>query len=159
MKVDMDALLAEILETYEETKRWLENEVEEDEEEEDDTAIDVRYVGSRGDRMVLDSGAPVSIVSQDWLKRYLENIGMSEEDLEKFSDIKRIRLGETVYVSKERMTMPVWMETETGELMREEVEANIIDSKEVGFLCREETLRDWKTILHFKRRRLLLKGG
>ena len=56
--------------------------------------------------------------------------------------MKRFRLGETVYVSEERIMMPVWMETETGELMGEEVKVNIIESEEVGFLSGEETLRD-----------------
>ena len=158
VEIDINVLLASVLETYEESNRMLERGVEEEEEEEDDTVIDVRYVGSGGNRMVLDPGAPVSIVSRDWLRRYLEKVRAGEEDLEKSSDAKRFRLGETVYVSEERMTMPFWMRTETGELMREEVKANIIDSEEVGFLCGEETLRDWKAILHFKRKRRELKG-
>ena len=84
MKIDINVLLASILETYKEINRLPESGVEEEEEEEDDTdtTIDVRYIGSGGDKMVLDSGALVLIVSRDWLKRYLVRIRTSKEDLE-----------------------------------------------------------------------------
>merc|ERR1712237_263506 len=48
-------------------------------------------------------------------------------------------------------------ETDTNDFIKRELTANSIQSNEVNFLCGEETLMDWKTILDFADRKLRFK--
>ena len=107
--------------------------------------------------MVFDSGAPVSLVSSDWLKTYMRNMEMEDEGVERSEDSKRFRLGKTLYVSKEKVKFPILMKTDKDGIIKEETTANVIDSDEVTFLCGEETLVEWKTTLYFGRRKLGFK--
>ena len=53
---------------------------------EDEISIDVRYVKKlveNGMKMVIDSGAPVSLVSHKWLTHYLENARVLEKQVER----------------------------------------------------------------------------
>merc|ERR1712237_88403 len=49
------------------------------------------------------------------------------------------------------------MKTDDDDLIRRDVTANVIESDEVNFLCGEETLKGWKTILDFEDRKLGFK--
>ena len=49
------------------------------------------------------------------------------------------------------------MKTDNNNFVKRDVTANIIESNEVNFLCGEETLMDWKTILDFADRKLGFK--
>ena len=44
------------------------------------------------------------------------------------------------------------------DLIKREVTANVIESDEVNFLCGEETLQGWRTILDFEDKKLGFKG-
>ena len=79
---------------------------------------------------------------------------MDDGGIERSMDSKRFRLGRTLYVSKEKVTFPVWMKTGEDDILEEEVTANVIESSEVAFLCGEETLSDFRTTLYFGRRKL-----
>ena len=51
---------------------------------EEEIVIDVKYVNAGADRMMLiDSGAPKSIVSSRWFEGYLRDAKVSEEDVKK----------------------------------------------------------------------------
>ena len=49
------------------------------------------------------------------------------------------------------------MKADDNDFIKRNVTANIIESNEVNFLCGEETLVDWKTILDFAERKLGFK--
>ena len=49
---------------------------------EEEIVIDVKFVDeTRGSKMIVDSGAPLSIVSERWFKRYIEEKVVDEKDL------------------------------------------------------------------------------
>merc|ERR1712105_100619 len=62
------------------------------------------------------------------------------------------------YISTEKVTFPIVMESDDNDFIKRNVTANIIDSNEVNFLCGEETLVDWRTVLDFEERKLGFKG-
>ena len=51
------------------------------------------------------------------------------------------------------------MKTDKNDFIRREVTANIIDSDEVTFLCGEETLVNWNTVIDFAARKLGFKDN
>ena len=75
--------------------------------------VDVRYVNeSDGLKMIVDSGAPMSIVSAGWLCKYLKEMEVDEKDVEEKSCNRRFRFGEKVYQSKKDVLMPIIMKLE-----------------------------------------------
>merc|ERR1712030_140420 len=108
--------------------------------------------------MIIDSGAPVSLMSSAWLANYIEEAKVFNEDITKSSSNRRFRLGKTPYISTEKVTFPVMIKTDDDDFMKRRVTANVIQSNEVNFLCGEETLVDWRTVLDFEQRKLGFKG-
>ena len=52
---------------------------------EEEIVIDVKFVDKNtGMRMIVDSGAPLSLVSSNWLKDYLLDTGVEENELFKY---------------------------------------------------------------------------
>ena len=60
-------------------------------------------------------------------------------------------------MSKEKVCFPVVLKTDKGDLIQREVTANIIESEEVTFLCGEQTLMEWNTVLDFAEQKLGFK--
>ena len=98
--------------------------------------IDVMYAQKEMENsMIIDSGAPVSLVSSTWLKNYVKEAKVEEESIVKASSNRRVRLGKTPYISKEKVTFPIVMKTDDNEQIKREVTAHVIESEEVNFLC------------------------
>merc|ERR1712030_127714 len=117
---------------------------------EEEYCIDIKYVQKEIDNtMIIDSGAPVSLMSSAWLANYIEEAKVDNEDIVKSSSNRRFRLGKTPYISTEKVTFPVVMKTDDNDFMKRNVTTNVIQSNEVNFLCGEETLVDWRTVLDF----------
>ena len=134
--------------------KFVEEDIENTEDTEDEIIIEVKYLKDANDMMVIDSGAPVSLVSSNWLETYMRNMEMDDEGIERSEDNKRFRLSKTLYVSKEKVKFPILMKTDKDGLIKEEITVNIIDSDEVTFLCGEEMLVEWRMTLYFRRRKL-----
>ena len=66
-------------------------------------------------------------------------------------------MGKTLYLSKDKVYFLVVLKTDKGDLIKREVTANIIESEEVTFLCGEQTLMEWKTVLDFAEQKLGFK--
>ena len=110
---------------------------------EEEIVIDVKYVEKEIENMmVIDSGAPVSLMSSTWFQNYLKESKVDNEEVQKSSSNQRFRLGKTPYISKEKVTFPVVMKTDSNDFIKRELTANIIESNEVNFLCGEETLME-----------------
>merc|ERR1712237_283242 len=125
---------------------------------EEEISIDIKYVQKEIDNsMIIDSGAPVSLMSSAWLANYIEEAKVDNEEIVKSSSNRRFRLGKTPYISTEKVTFPVVMKTDDNDFMKRNMTANLIQSDEVNFLCGEETLRDWRTVLDFEERKLGFK--
>merc|ERR1712090_34556 len=125
---------------------------------EEEYCIDIKYVQKEFDNtMIIDSGAPVSLMSSTWFDNYIEEAKVDNEDIAKSSSNRRFRLGKTPYISTEKVTFPVVMKTDDNDFMKRKVTANLIQSNKVNFLCGEETLRDWRTVLDFEESKLGFK--
>merc|ERR1712090_79347 len=125
---------------------------------EEEYCIDIKYVQKDFDNtMIIDSGAPVSLMSTAWLANYIEESKVDNGDIVKSSSKRRFRLGKTPYISTEKVTFPVVIKTDDDDFMKRRVTANVIQSNEVNFLCGEETLVDWRTVLDFEEKKLGFK--
>ena len=125
---------------------------------EEEIFIDVKYVEKEIENtMIIDSGAPVSLMSSMWFNNYIKEAKVDNEQIKKSSSNRRFRLGKTPYISTEKVTFPIVVKADDNDFIKRNVTANIIESNEVNFLCGEETLVDWKTVLDFAERKLGFK--
>ena len=63
--------------------------------------------------MILDLGAPCSLVGKEWLRKYLSENGIRLEDLEKKKSEKKFRFGPSkVYRSEVAYKMPIVVKTD-----------------------------------------------
>ena len=52
--------------------------------------------------------------------------------------------GETTYVSEVEITFPIVLKTDSGDYIKRELTAYIIDADRVNFLLGRETIKEWK---------------
>ena len=103
---------------------------------EEEIIIDVKYVEKNVDNMmIIDSGAPVSIVSAAWFDAYIKDAKVDNDEIVRKSCARRFRLGKTLYISEVEVRFPIIMYTDNNDSIRREVTANVIVSDEVTFLC------------------------
>jgi len=77
---------------------------------EEEIVIDVKYVEKDIENMmIIDSGAPVSLMSSAWFNNYLKEAKVDNEEVQKSSSNRRFRLGKTPYISTEKVTFPIVM--------------------------------------------------
>ena len=68
----------------------------------------VRYVREiKGLNMIVESRAPLAIVSDKLLKKYVDAIKVDREDIKQRSCHKRFRFGEKVYKSTTEVTLEI----------------------------------------------------
>merc|ERR1712030_59767 len=73
---------------------------------EEEIFIDVKYVEKEIENlMIVDSGAPVSLMSSAWLKNYLKEAKVDPSEIERSSSNQRFRLGKTPYLSSEKVNL------------------------------------------------------
>ena len=112
---------------------------------EEEIVIDVKYVKEGQERvMLIDNGAPKSIVSSRWFEGYLKDTKVDERDVKRKNCTRRFRMGKTVYLSKIEVTFPIVMRTENDDYVKKIVTANVINADDVNFLCGRETQKGWK---------------
>merc|ERR1712090_11523 len=67
---------------------------------EEEYCIDIKYVQKDFDNtMIIDSGAPVSLISTAWLANYIEESKVDNGEIVRTSSSRRFRLGKTPYIS------------------------------------------------------------
>ena len=95
----------------------------------EEIVIDIKYVEANIENMmVINRGAPVSLVNSAWFKQYVKEAKIDDEEIKKSSSYRRFRLGKTLYVSGEKVQFPVIMKTDKNNRIKREVTANVIDS-------------------------------
>ena len=94
--------------------------------------------------MLIDSGAPKSVVSREWIEGYLKDMEVSEDEIKRKSCYRRFKMGETTYVSEVEIMFPIVLKTDSGDYLKRELTAYIIDADGVNFLLGRETIKDWK---------------
>ena len=114
---------------------------------EEEVVIDVNYMNDGAAKMMLiDCGAPKSVVSKKWIEEYLREMRVKEEDIER-SCCRRFRMGETTYISEVEITFPIVLKTDEGDYMRRMVKAYIIEAERVNFLLGKESIVELNVIL------------
>ena len=100
--------LKEFQKLQNEIKDMLKNKVISTQFVEEEIAIDVKFVNDGSDRMMLiDNGAPRSIVSSKWFNSYLQDAKVSEEEVKKRACARKFRMGKTVYFIDTGVTFPI----------------------------------------------------
>ena len=107
----------------------------------------VNYVVGGKREMVLDIGAPVSLVGKEWAEKYAEENGVSLEDLRSQECEQAFRFGPTNrYESRKMIELPVKMRA-INKIEDLWVWAYVIDA-EVPLLVGRKTLEGWKSKLN-----------
>ena len=126
---------------------------------EEEVIVDVKYMNAGAPRiMLIDSGAPKSVVSKEWIEGYLKDMKVDESEIEKKSCCRRFRMGETTYISEIEIRFPIVLKTDVGEYMRRQVTAYIIDAERVNFLLGRESIKELDMMLDLPRDRIIFEG-
>ena len=89
---------------------------------EEDVIVDVKFINAGAPRMMLiDSGAPKSVVSREWIDGYLKDMKVDESEIEKKSCCRRFRMGETTYISEIEIRFQIVLKTDVWEYIRRDV--------------------------------------
>ena len=93
---------------------------------EEEVIVDVKFMNAGAPRMMLiDSGAPKSVVSKEWIEGYLKDVKVSEEDIQKKSCYRCFKMGETTYLSEVEITFPIVLKNDIGDYIKRELAAHI----------------------------------
>jgi hypothetical protein len=91
------------------------------------------------------------MTSEDTLKKYLEENGLSIECLEKEYITKRFRFGPSkVYKSNMMVTLPLKIKLENNEFQNVEIKMFILECKGLPLLCGKDTLEDWNISMNMR---------
>ena len=109
----------------------------------------VKFMNAGAPRMMLiDSGAPNSVVSKEWrIEGYLKDIKVSEDEIQKKSCYTCFRMGETTYLSEVEIRFPIVLKTDSGDYMKRELTGCIIDADRVNLLLERETIKECKLMI------------
>ena len=110
---------------------------------EEEMIVDVKIMNAGAPRMILmDSGAPKSVVSKEWIEGYLNDMKVSEDEIQKKSCYTCFRMGETTYLSEVEIRFPIVLKTDSGDYMKRELTGCIIDADRVNLLLERETIKE-----------------
>ena len=65
--------------------------------------------------MLVDCGAPKSVVSREWIEGYLKDMKVDEDEIEKKSCYRQLRKGEMTYLSEVEIRFPIVLKTDNGD--------------------------------------------
>ena len=103
----------------------------------------VNYTEKGKRMMILDIGAPVSLVGKKWIEDYLKEQDVGIDNMKMESCSQMFRFGPSKkYISNQMIELPMVVSAMDG---REEVlrlHAYIVDA-EIPFLCGKRTLEGW----------------
>ena len=150
--------IGEMKKTLEKVTKILESKLMNTQFVEEELTVDVMYVNEGAPKMMLlDSGAPKSVVSKEWIESYLKDMDVKEEEIKRKSCYRRFRMGETVYVSEVEMVFPIILKTDGEDYVKRELKAYVIDANGVNFLLGKETLKEWKVSIDYEKNKMEFK--
>ena len=147
--VEVDKVKKDVKQTLEMLKKSLVNMkfVEE-------VVVDVKFVSQTGGlKMIEDSSAPLTIVSERWMKKYIEVKVVDENELEYRNCVRRFRFGENIQLSMKEGKLPIVVKMEDADYMKREVVVDVVGKEEL-LLCVRKTLTNQKTVVFFVENRL-----
>ena len=114
------------------------------EEEKEIHKIDMYFTKykSNGKKSVVDNGAPLSIVGNPWLDKYLEENALTRNDLKSDNIEEYFTFGPSeVYESNTRFEIPIMVKDKSGRKIKTFVKACEVDT-EVPLLMGKNTLKE-----------------
>ena len=107
--------------------------------------------------MVVDCGAPKTLIGEKYLREYLKEHGLENEDLEKVPCKQRFKFGPSqMYISTEKAKIPIAMKVNDG-YTRKFVEAFVIQA-EVPFLLGLNTMKQWRIMMDMESEELVFRA-
>ena len=91
--------------------------------------------------MIEDSSAPLTILSERWMKKYIEVKVVDENELEYRNCVRRFRFGANIYLSMKEGKLPIVVKMEDADYMKREVVVDVVGKEEL-LLCVRKTLTD-----------------
>ena len=97
---------------------------------------EIRYVKEEKNEMVLDSGAPVATVGDDWLEEYIKEHEIDERKLVKTKSNQKFRFGPSqIYTTKEVTEIPITLKNaKTDEYVKTKIPVYVVEAKNVPLL-------------------------
>merc|ERR1712240_310669 len=99
--------------------------------------------------VMIAKGVEESIVSREWIREYLEVVKVDNDEIREKRSDRSFRIGERVYLSEVEVRFPIGLKTDSGDYIKREVKADMIDADRVSFLLGMQTMKEWRlTIDH-----------
>ena len=103
--------------------------------------------------MVVDCGAPKTLIGERYLKEYLKQNDLEESMLKKTSCKLKFRFGPSqLYISTERVEVPITMRIKDG-YTTQFVEAYVVQA-EIPFLMGMDILKKWGAVIEIAERKI-----
>ena len=107
--------------------------------------------------MIIDIGAPYSLVGKEWMRKYLDEQKMEIDDLEKVWYSKRFRFGPgKIYQAETRYKIPFLVKSEDDTEVVLEADVYEVDAS-VPLLCGKDSLENWNVNIDLRERILGIK--
>ena len=68
--------------------------------------------------MTVDSVSPNSIPTNKWMDKYLKSMEVKENEMSEKKCNRRFKMGENVYLSSRKITLPVTIKTDGDDYIR-----------------------------------------
>ena len=118
-----------------------------------------RYVKEKKNEMVLDSGAPVATVGDDWLEEYIKEHEIDEKKLVKTKSNQKFRFGPSqIYTAKEVTEIPITLKNaKTNEFVKTKIPVYVVEAKNVPLLIGKNILNEWEAAWNIPKGKLRIK--
>ena len=120
---------------------------------------EIRYVKEETNEMVLDSGAPVATVGDDWLEEYIKEHEIDERKLVKTKINQKFRFGPSqIYTTKEVTEIPITLKNaKTDEYVKTKIPVYVVEAKNVPLLIGKNILNKWEAAWNIPKGKLCVK--
>ena len=110
------------------------------------------------DMMILDLGAPYSLVGKEWMSKYMKEQGMDIGDLEKKECCKKFCFGPgKIYVSEVQYKVPFVVKSLDDEEVVLEVDVYEVPAP-VPLLCGKDSMEEWKVVIDLEEKVMKIKS-
>ena len=107
--------------------------------------------------LVVDCGAPKTLIGKKHLKEYMKHHSLVDEDVEKVPCKQRFKFGPSqTYISTEKAKIPIVMKVKNGFSMKT-VEAFVIQA-EVPFLLGLNTMKQWRVLMDMESEEMIFRS-
>ena len=111
----------------------------------------------KNDLMIVDLGAPCSLVGKRWLETYVAGHGIEVADLKMERCLKKFRFGPgKIYVSEAVRVIPVVMKMADETEVTLEIKVYEVDAS-VPMLCGKDALEEWKAVIDVNEKTMTLQ--